>query len=204
MTEALQLNPSGYTPVAPGKIATVVTHLAMHERAPLRPERAPESYALRRVPKPDLSWYRDLYRRVGENWLWFSRLVADDAGLAAIVHDPAVEVHALRFRSRDEGLLELDFRRFPEVEISFLGVAPNLLGKGAGRYLINRAIENVWGRGPNRFTVHTCTLDHPHALEFYLRSGFIPYARSVEVADDPRASGLLARTAAPHVPMILR
>ena len=156
------------------------------------------------MPSPELSWYRDLYRRVGENWLWFSRLATDDAGLAAIVHDPAVEVHALRFRSRDEGLLEIDFRRFPEVEISFLGVAPNLLGKGAGRYLINRAIENVWGRGPSRLTVHTCTLDHPRALEFYLRSGFTPYARSVEIADDPRVSGLLPHTAAPHAPMILR
>ena len=204
MTEAPRLNSSGYTPIAPGKIATVVTHLEMRARAALRPERTPESYALRRVPGPDLSWYRDLYRRVGENWLWFSRLVADDAGLAAIVHDPAVEVHALRFRSRDEGLLEIDFRRFPEVEISFLGVAPNLLGKGAGRYLINRAIENVWGRGPSRLTVHTCTLDHPRALEFYLRSGFTPYSRSVEIADDPRASGLLPRTAAPHAPMIVR
>jgi GNAT superfamily N-acetyltransferase len=204
MTEALQLNPSGYTPVAPGRIATVVTHLEMRARGQLRPERSSESYALRRVPKPELSWYRDLYRRVGENWLWFSRLVTDDAGLAAIVHDPAVEVHALRFRSRDEGLLEIDLRRFPEVEISFLGVVPNLLGKGAGRYLINRAIENVWGRGPSRLTVHTCTLDHPRALEFYLRSGFTPYARSVEIADDPRVGGLLPHTAAPHVPMILR
>jgi GNAT superfamily N-acetyltransferase len=204
MTEALRLNSSGYTPIAPGKIATVVTHLEMRSRAQLRPERPQQPYALRRVPKPDLVWYRDLYRRVGENWLWFSRLAMDDRALAEVVHDSGIEIHALRHRSRDEGLLEIDFRRFPEVEISFLGVAENLLGKGAGRYLINRAIENVWGRGPSRLTVHTCTMDHPRALEFYLRSGFTPYARSVEVADDPRLRGLLPRTAAPHVPMVGR
>jgi hypothetical protein len=51
-------------------------------------------------------------------------------------------------------------------------------------------------------TVHTCTLDHPNALGFYLRSGFTPYARSVEIADDPRLHGVLPRSAAPHVPVM--
>ena len=35
-------------------------------------------------------------------------------------------------------MVEFDFRHFPDVEIAFLGVVPNLLGKGAGRYLISR------------------------------------------------------------------
>jgi GNAT superfamily N-acetyltransferase len=98
--------------------------------------------------------------------------------------------------------LEFDFRRFPDVEIAFLGVVPTLLGKGAGRYLMNRALEIAWGRNPRRLTVHTCTLDHPRALEFYLRSGFAPYARSIEIADDPRLRGHLPRTAAPQVPIL--
>jgi GNAT superfamily N-acetyltransferase len=88
------------------------------------------------------------------------------------------------------------------VEIAFLGVVPGLIGKGAGRYLMNRALEIAWGRNPRRLTVHTCTLDHPRALEFYQRSGFTPYARSVEVADDPRLRGILPRTTAPNVPIL--
>jgi hypothetical protein len=35
-----------------------------------------------------------------------------------------------------------------------------------------------------------------------LRSGFIPYARSIEIADDPRLHGILARSAAPHIPIM--
>jgi hypothetical protein len=50
--------------------------------------------------------------------------------------------------------------------------------------------------------VHTCTLDHPDALAFYLRSGFHAYARRVEVADDPRLTGLIPRAVAAHVPII--
>jgi GNAT superfamily N-acetyltransferase len=192
-----------FTLLPPGQIAAVVTHLEMRTKLPLRRDHVKQGeYALRRQPAPDLGWYRELYRRVGQDWLWFSRLAMDDAALTTITHDQAVEVHALRHRGRDEGILEIDFRRFPDVEIAFLGVVPSLLGKGAGRYLMNRALEIAWGRTPKRVTIHTCTLDHPRALEFYMKTGFVPYSRSVEVADDPRLYGILPRTAAPHVPII--
>lgn len=192
-----------FTLLAPGQIAAVVTHLEMHAKPALRREPGkPGEYALRRMSKPVLSEYREAYRRVGEQWLWFSRLAMDDETLKTIVHDPAVEVHILRHRGRDEGILEIDFRKFPEVEISFLGVTGPLLGKGAGRYLMNRALEISWSRAPNRVTIHTCTLDHPRALEFYLKTGFTPYSRSIEIADDPRLHGVLPRQAAPQVPII--
>ena len=67
---------------------------------------------------------------------------------------------------------------------------------------MNRAIERAWSQPIRRFWVHTCTLDSPGAIGFYQRSGFRPYAIEVEVADDPRLSGHLPRTAAPHVPII--
>jgi GNAT superfamily N-acetyltransferase len=174
----------------------------MHARPEIAPAPAGSPYRLRHVPRPDLAWYRSLYRAVGENWLWFSRLTLDDAALAKLIHDPAIQVHALHHEGREAGMLELDARRFPDVEISFLGVVEDLVGKGAGRFLLNRALEISWARSPRRVTVHTCTLDHPRALGFYLRSGFMPYARSIEVADDPRLHGILARTAAPHIPIM--
>ena len=191
-----------FTRLPPGKVAAVVTHLEMHAQPALRPEPAGEQFDLRRAERPGLDWYRDLYRRVGQDWLWFSRLTLGDAALAALVHNPRIEVYALRHRERDAGILELDFRRQPDAEISFLGVVRELLGTGAGRYLMNRALQIAWVRNPRRLTVHTCTFDHPDALAFYLRTGFTPYARSLEVADDPRVLGVLPRAAAPHVPIL--
>jgi len=193
-----------YLRLPAGKVATVIMHLEMRARLPLRPEPPAGTFSLKRATAPDLDWYRDLYRRVGENWLWFSRLVLDDAALREIANDPAIEIYSLRARGRDEGILELNMRRFPELEISFLGVVPVLIGTGAGRFLMNRALEIAWARNPRRVTVHTCTFDHPNALAFYLRSGFVPYARSVEIADDPRLIGILPRGAAPHVPILDR
>jgi GNAT superfamily N-acetyltransferase len=195
------LLPDDYSDVPAGKIATVVTHLEMTERPALRPD--PEGvWTLRRVPSPDLDWFRDLYRRVGEEWLWFSRLQMADAELAAIIRSPMVDVYALMHEDRDEGLLELDFRDAGQCELAFFGVTADLIGGGAGRWLMNRALELAWSRPVQRVWVHTCTLDHPSALAFYQRSGFRPFRRQIEIADDPRLDGTAPRSAAKHVPII--
>ena len=77
-----------------------------------------------------------------------------------------------------------------------------LIGGGAGRWLMNRALELAWSRPVSRVWVHTCTFDHPSALAFYLRSGFRPFRQQIEVADDPRLDGTTPRSAAKHVPII--
>jgi hypothetical protein len=50
--------------------------------------------------------------------------------------------------------------------------------------------------------VHTCTFNHPSAVAFYQRSGFRPFRRQIEIADDPRLDGTAPRSAAKHVPII--
>ncbi|WP_212525800.1 GNAT family N-acetyltransferase [Actibacterium sp. MT2.3-13A] len=194
---------NGFYDVPPGKLAAVVTHLEMRARVPLRPAGAPEGVTLTRVQAPAADWYRALFRAVGaEDWLWFSRLVMAEEALAAILRDPRVEVYALRAGGADKGLLELDFRQEGECELAFFGLASELIGGGVGRWLMNRAIEMAWRPGIARFHVHTCTLDSPQALPFYIRSGFVPWRRQVEIADDPRLTGLLPETAAPQVPIL--
>jgi len=173
--------PDGYSDVPAGKIAAVVTHLEMTARPAPRPDPS-GAWTLRKLETPGLDWFRDLYRRVGEEWLWFSRLQLSDAELAAIIHAPLVQVYALVQDGRDEGLLELDFREPGQCELAFFGVTAKLIGGGAGRWLM--------------------TFDHPGAVAFYQRSGFRPFRRQVEIAGDPRLDGTVPRSAARHVPII--
>lgn len=189
--------------LAPGMVAAVVTYLEMTDPPPPPPAPAMAPLKLVRLEKPDLQRYRALFRAVGGPWLWFSRLVMADDALAAIIHDPLVEVHTVSSRSgADLGLLELDFRKHGECELSFFGLVPEMTGRGHGKWLMQRAIARAWREGVNRFRVHTCTLDHPAALAFYRRQGFRPYARGVERFADPRIAGILPENAAPHVPLI--
>lgn len=197
------LLPDGYADVPAGKIAAVVTSLEMTERPVPRPDPPEEAgFGLRRLDPADRDGFRALFRKIGEHYLWFSRLYMSDEALAAELDDPAMELSGLTRGGEDLGLLMLDFRQPREVEISFFGVADELIGTGAGRWLMNRAIERAWARPIERFWVHTCTHDHPAALGFYIRSGFRAYRRQIEIADDPRLMGHLPRRAAPQIPIL--
>lgn len=192
-----------YSPIPDGHIAAIVTSLEMTERPPLRPMPSGE-LRLERWEAPALEKYRLLYRRVGEPWLWFSRLVMPDDELAAIIHNSDVVIWAVTDRRGIEvGILELDFRDAGQCELAFFGLIPALNGKGHGRWLMAMALQAAWARkGVERLWVHTCTLDAPGALGFYIKSGFTPYQRQLETFPDPRLSGHLPHEAAPQIPII--
>jgi GNAT superfamily N-acetyltransferase len=193
--------PNGYSDVPLGKIAAVVTHLEMLQRPTLPPDPS-GAWTVRRVEHPDPDWFRELYRRIGAEWLWISRLRLRDAELAALIQAPAAEIYALVQDGRDEGLLHLDFSRQAECELSLFGVTAQLIGSGAGRFLMNRALERAWSQPISRVWVHTCSFDHPNALAFYQRAGFRPFRRQIEISDDPRLDGTLPRHVAKHVPLV--
>lgn len=191
---------NGLTPLAPGKIAAIVTYLAIHPPPPTHAEPR-GSWTLAPIGS-DLDRYLKLFRDVGEDWLWFSRLVMPKRELRAILEDPRVEAYALQEHGCDIGLVELDFREAGQCELAYFGLVAQAIGKGAGRFAMNRVIERAFSEPIERLRVHTCTLDHPGAAGFYLRSGFRPYRRAVEVFDDPRLSGLIPPDAAPQWPSV--
>jgi GNAT superfamily N-acetyltransferase len=190
------------TPVPAGELAAVVTSLEMQARPTPRPL-FPSPLRLVRWAEPNPHAYRTLFRRIGASWLWFSRLILEDAGLEAIIRNPAVEIHAVLDRGGVEiGMLELDFRQAGACEIAFFGLVPELTGKGHGDWLMAQALALGWRKDVTRMWVHTCTLDHPRALAFYRRQGFVPFARAVETFADPRLLGILPRDAGPHIPLL--
>lgn len=197
-----ELDLDGFTWVPAGKIVAVVTHLEMRAANGWRRDR-PDGVGLEAVAAPDPGWYRKLFRRIGDDWLWFSRLALGEAELGRVLADPARSIHAVRQGDRDIGMLELDFTVPGEAEIAFFGLVPDAVGRGIGPWLMGEALAMCWSRdGVERVWLHTCTLDHPRALGFYAGCGFVAVGRQIEIRDDPRLSGLLAMDAAPHHPVI--
>jgi GNAT superfamily N-acetyltransferase len=186
------------TPIPPGHLGAVVTYLEMTERPKPRP--LPDSpLRLERWHMPEPEKYRHLFQRVGGPWLWFSRLTFDDARLAAEMG----EVHAVVDpRGVEVGLLELDFRIPGDCLIRFLGLVPELAGRGHGAWLFAQTLALAWRPGVARLRVNTCSLDHPAALKAYLNAGFKACERAFESFPDPRLAGLLPADAAPQVPLI--
>ena len=183
-----------------GGLAAVVTYLEM--RAPPAESVPTSGLRLSRVARPTPDHYRAIFRKVGAPWLWFSRLVMDDAKLDAIIADPAVELYEVTAVEAVVGMLELDFRQVGECELAFVGLVPQLAGQGHGRWLLAEALRFAWREGVARVHVHTCSLDHPAALPAYLRAGFKPYRRVIERFPDPRLAGILPLDCAPQVPLL--
>jgi GNAT superfamily N-acetyltransferase len=192
----------GYHPLPEGCLANVVTCLEMRERPALRPSPVSEAPVLERMGAADTERFRALFRAIGQDIMWFSRLILSDDALAAVLGDPQVESLALVRHGADVGLLELDFRQQGECELSFFGLVPSVIGLGLGRSLMNEALARAWARPISRLWVHTCSFDHPGALALYQRSGFHPYQVMVEVHHDPRLTGHLPRSASPQVPLL--
>lgn len=194
--------PNGYYELPKGKLANIVTCLEM--KTP--PQRSlapfPSDLYLKRFAVGDVAAHRHLFRAVGGDIMWFSRLVMKDEDLAAILSNPAIESYALMRRGEALGMLELNFTDMPNCELAFYGLVPEAIGSGLGRILMDESIRRAWEKPISRYWVHTCNFDSPQALPFYMRSGFVPYARMVEVHDDPRLLGKMDMDASAQIPVI--
>ena len=159
-------------------VDTTVTYLAM-PNAPrmLPPKPSSPALALMKAERIPLHYYRYLYGAVGGSWLWFERLMLDDAALAAKVHRPSVEVFVLYAEGAPAGYYELDFGAEDATNLNYFGLMPEWMGRKIGPWLLGSAISEAFLRGSKSLTVNTCTMDHPAALPLYQRLGFRPVAR---------------------------
>jgi GNAT superfamily N-acetyltransferase len=197
------LNPDGLTAVPAGKVPAIVTHLAMaRPTLPVEDAPMPGGVTLERLGADALQRYLALFRAVGAPWLWVSRIRLPEADVAAMLGDTRREAFAVMRAGRDIGLVELDATQPSETELVYFGLVREATGQGLGKALMRHAIRVAFSRPIVTLTVHTCTLDDPDALPFYMRMGFTPVRQEIELIDDPRLTGLLAEDCAPQIPII--
>jgi GNAT superfamily N-acetyltransferase len=156
------------------------TYLEMfaHPQRIVRPPR--DGLAVIHAKKLPVDTYRRLYSVVGRDYDWTSRKKLPNAELAALLHDPRLEVHVLIVNHIPSGFAEVDRRIEGEIELVHFGLTPYFIGMGLGRYFLQWTIDKAWSYNPVRFWLHTCTKDHPAALPNYLKAGFAIYKEEVK------------------------
>ena len=187
--------------VPAGKLRSVVTHLAMEAPPPHAPPAPPPGIAISRRRAMAAAAYLRLYHEIGDDWLWWSRLTWDEPALTAHLAEDETEVYVVEGDDQEIGLIELNLRPAPDIELRYFGVVPSRVGTGLGPWLLAYTIAAVSRHRPRRMILNTCTYDHPGALAFYRRHGFAITHSEVEIVDDPRLVGLIPRDAAPHFPL---
>ena len=138
--------------------------------------------ALAHVANPPPSLYRHCYRTVGEGFHWRDRWDWSDARIAEHLADPSIQLYVATRDGTLAGWYEL--RRVSDddsVEIAYFGIVPQEIGRGIGKHLLSCAVRDAWALAPapRRVWLHTCTLDHAHALPNYVSRGFAPYRTEV-------------------------
>lgn len=162
----------------PKTLRTTVTFLEMHAKpAHLHVPPPLRNFALLRVEKPPVHYYRYIYHMIGRDYAWVNRKRMSDEELMEQIHHPQVEIYVLYAAGAPAGFFELDFRDLPSADLSFFGLMPEFIGIRLSRFLLAQAIDLAWGRDTKRLQVQTCTLDHPRALPLYQRMGFTAFAQ---------------------------
>lgn len=156
--------------------------------------RPPGKIALLHAPSPSLSFFRYLYENVGERWLWWERRAMDDETLSDILTDTQVEMYVLYVDGVPAGFAELDLKALKSdgtISLRLLGLMPENLNRGYGRYLLTWIIDSAWQREPERLVTTISSLDHPHAAAILQQQGFVPVGQEQKKIEDPRRSGLI-------------
>ena len=123
---------------------------------------------------------RFLYQYVGEPWEWTDKLTHTDEEWKTYSESPMVSTYVAYNRGAIAGYYELQNASSGDVEIMYFGLAEGFIGKGFGGYLLTCATKSAWSLpDAKRVWLHTCSLDHPSALQNYKARGFNVYKEEV-------------------------
>jgi GNAT superfamily N-acetyltransferase len=165
----------------------ITTYLEMVSPASLCPKvLARDDVVVKQVKIPTPAINHFFFVNVGRPWMWYSRLPWTFKDWQSWVAREEVTTWVGYVHDSPFGYVELE-RQGPHVEIAFFGLLPQFIGQGLGGFLLSEAIRLAWSFAPSRVWVHTCTLDHKHALKNYLDRGFTIYKEETDIEEIPEA-----------------
>ena len=156
----------------------VRTHLELSDLDDLRPAKPPRTtqhVEISRTDPPDGATSAWFYAHVGGPYSWTDHAERAPAEWQAWANK--VDTWILTVDGERAGYYELDHHH-GSTEIAYFGLLQAFHGCGLGGHLLTHAIRTAQARHA-RVTVHTCTLDGPHALANYEARGLRPVRTEV-------------------------
>ena len=121
---------------------------------------------------PDFQINKFFYKQIGKSYRWIDRLIWDDLKWMNYIKNTNLETYIMTDNDELIGFFELLFH--PETskcEIAYFGILDQYIGKKYGGYLLSEALRLGFRNNTKKVWLHTCSLDHKHALNNYLGRG---------------------------------
>ena len=127
---------------------------------------------LEKIEPADLQLNKFFYKEIGKKHRWTDRLTWSNKNWTDYLNNSGVFTYILKNKEDLVGYFEQNnYLPQHECEIAYLGILEEYIGKKIGAYLLSQAIKKSFETGSKRIWVHTCSLDHKHALDNYLSRG---------------------------------
>ena len=135
-------------------------------------EQPPEDYIVDLVEPSDFQLNKFFYKNIGKKHKWIDRLIWSEEQWIKYVSNKNVKTFALKNKKDFVGFFELIVHsEKKEVEIAYFGILEEYQNKKLGSFLLSHAIKKSFQENAERVWLHTCSLDHKHALNNYLSRG---------------------------------
>lgn len=156
-------------------MAVETYYLEMKTPVALKEKSAAKGVEICEVGIKQFEFNRFLYVLVGSQWQWTERLAWTDQEWKCCVEAENHRTWVAYVQGTPAGFYELR-KEGSDVEILYFGLAPRFIGCGMGGYMLSAALKSAWAwQNPERVWVHTCSLDHEHALANYKARGMELY-----------------------------
>ena len=139
---------------------------------------------LKKVDKPSDEYFVSLsdptnfqlnkffYKNIGKKHKWVDRLTWSEEKWINYVSSKNVNSYVFKHKDNLVGFFELIFHpENSETEIAYFGILEEYQNKKLGSFLLSEAIKKSFTANIKRVWLHTCSLDHKHALNNYISRG---------------------------------
>jgi hypothetical protein len=131
-------------------------------------EQPSEDYIVDLIEPTDFQLNKFFYKNIGKKHKWVDRLIWTEDQWIKYVSNKNVKTFVLKSKKDLVGFFELIIHyEKKEVEIAYFGI----LEEYQNKKLLSDAIKKSFQENIDRVWLHTCSLDHKHALKNYLSRG---------------------------------
>jgi len=161
------------------KIPVKTIYMEMLEK-PVFNFEIPENITFLKINIVDIEEYKSIYKKAGDTWGWSGRLIMSDTELKNTLSSYKDEVYFMKINKKVAGFFELNRHNDTDVELVYMGLFDDYIGKGYGKILLNFIKKVAWNYEAKRFWLHTCEFDHINAIKNYEKAGFSIYDEKTE------------------------